>query len=101
MNVAYFIDEVNELNDPLMCIPGSHKLGVLEAGHDVTTTSYPLWTINHDTIARLVKNGGGLTTDGNRGIVAPQGSARSMILFPFCLVHASNSDLSPSDRVNV
>ncbi len=66
MNVAIFLDEVNEFNGPLMFIPGSHKLGVLEAGHDVTTTSYPLWTINHDAIARLVKNGGGLTTDGNR-----------------------------------
>ncbi|HEX9392228.1 MAG TPA: phytanoyl-CoA dioxygenase family protein [Usitatibacteraceae bacterium] len=101
MNVAIFLDEVNEFNGPLMFIPGSHKLGVLEAGHDVTTTSYPLWTINHDTIARLVKNGGGLTTDGNRGIVAPKGSAGSMILFHSCLVHASTSNLSPWNRVSV
>src|SRR3546814_9278609 len=41
MNVAIFLDEVNEHNGPLMFIPGSHRLGVLEAGHDVTTTSYP------------------------------------------------------------
>ena len=49
MNVAIFLDEVNEFNGPLMFIPGSHKLGVIDAEHDVTTTSYPLWTIDHDT----------------------------------------------------
>jgi ectoine hydroxylase len=92
MNVAIFLDEVNEFNGPLMFIPGSHKLGVLEAGHDTSTTSYPLWTIDHDTIARLVARG---------GIVAPKGPAGSMILFHGCLVHASTSNLSPWNRVSV
>ena len=66
MNVAIFLDAVNEFNGPLMFIPGSHKLGVLEAQHDLVTTSYPLWTINHDTITQLVARG---------GIVAPKGPA--------------------------
>ena len=92
MNVAIFLDEVNEFNGPLMFIPGSHKLGVLEAEHDTSTTSYPLWTINHDTIAKLVERG---------GIVAPKGPAGSMILFHGCLVHASTSNLSPWNRVSV
>src|SRR5881394_3749454 len=92
MNVAIFLDEVNEFNGPLMFIPGSHKLGVLEAGHDVTTTSYPLWTINHETIGKLVDRG---------GIIAPKGPAGSMILFHGCLVHASSSNLSPWNRVSV
>jgi ectoine hydroxylase len=92
MNVAIFLDEVNEFNGPLMFIPGSHKLGVLDAGHDTTTTSYPLWTINHDSIAKLVARG---------GIVAPKGPAGSMILFHGCLVHASTSNLSPWNRVSV
>ena len=43
MNVAIFLDEVNEFNGPLMFIPGSHKQGVLDAQHDTSTTSYPLW----------------------------------------------------------
>ncbi len=47
MNVAIFLDEVNEFNGPLMFIPGSHKLGVLEAGHDLTTTSYPLPAVDY------------------------------------------------------
>ncbi len=97
MNVAIFLDEVSEFNGPLMFIPGSHKLGVIEAGHDVTTTSYPLWTIDQETIRRLVERAGGR----NGGIVAPRGPAGSMILFHSCLVHASSSNLSPWDRVSV
>jgi ectoine hydroxylase len=92
MNVAIFLDEVNEFNGPLMFIPCSHKLGVIEAQHDLVTTSYPLWTINHDTITRLVARG---------GIAAPKGPAGSMIMFHSCLVHASTSNLSPWNRVAV
>jgi ectoine hydroxylase len=51
MNVAIFLDDVNEYNGPLMFIPGSHKKGVVEAKHDLTTTSYPLWTVDNDLIA--------------------------------------------------
>ena len=71
MNVAIFLDEVNEFNGPLMFIPGSHKLGVLDAAHDVTTTSYPLWTIDHDTIAKLVERGGIVAPKGPRGLDDP------------------------------
>jgi ectoine hydroxylase len=92
MNVAIFLDEVNEFNGPLMFIPGSHKQGVLEAGHDTSTTSYPLWVISNETIKKLVDNG---------GIVAPKGAPGSMILFHGCLVHASSSNLSPWNRVSV
>jgi ectoine hydroxylase len=92
MNVAIFLDEVNEFNGPLMFIPGSHRLGVIDAAHDTSTTSYPLWTIDHDTIAKLVARG---------GIDAPKGAPGSMILFHSCLVHASTSNLSPWNRVSV
>jgi ectoine hydroxylase len=92
MNIAIFLNEVNEFNGPLMFIPGSHRLGVVEAEHDTSTTSYPLWTINHETISKLVERG---------GIVAPKGAAGSMILFHGCLVHASTSNLSPWHRVSV
>jgi ectoine hydroxylase len=89
MNIAIFLDDVNEHNGPLMFIPGSHKKGVLEAGHDTETTSYPLWTLDAETISSLVDEG---------GIVSPKGPAGSMIVFHSCLVHASGSNLSPWDR---
>lgn len=97
MNVAIFLDEVNEHNGPLMFIPGSHRKGVVDAKHDLTTTSYPLWTVDNDLIRQLVERAGGK----NGGIVSPKGPAGSMILFHSCLVHASGSNLSPFNRVAV
>ena len=107
MNVAIFLDDVNEFNGPLMFIPGSHKKGVIDAKHDLTTTSYPLWTVDNALIAQLVERAGGrggFDAAGRYvpgGIVSPKGPAGSMILFHSCLVHASTSNLSPWNRVSV
>ena len=92
MNVALFLEEANEFNGPLMFIPGSHKGGVLNAGHDTQTTSYPLWTVDSETITRLVERG---------GIVAPKGQPGSMLMFHCNLVHASGSNLTPWNRTIV
>ena len=92
MNVAVFLDEVNEFNGPLLFIPGSHKTGALQASHDLSTTSYPLWTIDNQTIEQLVERG---------GIVAPRGPAGSMLMFHSCLVHGSSSNMSPWNRTIV
>ena len=97
MNVAIFLDDVTEHNGPLMFIPGSHKKGVVDASHDLTTTSYPLWTVDNDLMRQLVQRAGGK----QGGIVSPKGPAGSMILFHSCLVHASGSNLSPFNRVSV
>ena len=69
----------------------------MEAKHDLTTTSYPLWTVDNDLIRQLVDRAGGK----QGGIVSPKGPAGSMILFHSCLVHASGSNLSPFNRVAV
>jgi ectoine hydroxylase len=89
MNIALFLAEANEFNGPLMFIPKSHRLGRLAAGHDVTTTSYPLWTVDNETITRLVDEG---------GIVAPKGGPGSVLMFHGNLVHASGSNLTPWSR---
>jgi ectoine hydroxylase len=92
MNVAIFLDEVNEFNGPLYFIPGSHREGVVAAGHDLKTTSYPLWTLDNQKVRELVAKG---------GMVAPKGPAGSMMMFHGCLVHGSPSNMSPWDRVIV
>ena len=97
MNVAIFLDEVTEFNGPLLFIPGSHKKGVIKASHDLTTTSYPLWTLDNNLIAQLVNRAGGK----KGGIVSPKGQAGSVILFHGCLVHASSNNLSPFNRISV
>jgi len=92
MNIAVFLDEVTPANGPLLFIPRSHTLGALEAGHDLATTSYPLWTLDRATVTRLAKAG---------GCVAPIGPPGSVLLFHSCLVHASPPNISPFDRTIV
>ena len=92
MNIAVFVDEVTAANGPLLFIPGSHRQGVVEAGHDLETTSYPLWTLDRDTVTALYEQG---------GCVAPTGPAGSVIMFSSLLVHASPPNISPMDRTIV
>src|SRR3546814_6316772 len=92
MNIELFLEEVTAVNGPLMFIPQSHKDGTLEAGHDLATTSYPLWTLDRETVARLAEQG---------GIVAPTGPAGSVLLFHCNLVHASPPNISPWGRTIV
>jgi len=92
MNIAVFLDDVTAANGPLLFIPGSHKQGVLEAGHDLETTSYPLWTLDRDTVTHLAERG---------GCVAPTGPAGSMLMFSSLLVHASPPNISPLGRTIV
>ena len=92
MNIAVFLDEVTAANGPLLFIPGSHQQGVLEAGHDLETTSYPLWTLDRATVRSLAERG---------GCVAPTGPAGSVLVFSSLLVHASPPNISPFDRTIV
>lgn len=92
MNIAVFLDPVTAANGPLLFIPGSHRSGVYEAGHDLATTSYPLWTLDRETVTRLADE---------RGIVAPTGEPGSVLLFHSNLVHASPPNISPWHRVIV
>jgi ectoine hydroxylase len=73
MNIAVFLDEVMPINGPLLLIPGSHKQGVFEAGHDKLTTSYPLWTLDKETVTRLCRDA---ETAHGQGIVGANRQAR-------------------------
>ena len=95
MNIAIFLDDVLPINGALMLIPKSHKQGVFEAGHDKTTTSYPLWTLDKETVTRLADAAAG--SDGV-GIVAPTGKAGSVLMFHGNLVHASPPNITPYPR---
>jgi ectoine hydroxylase len=95
MNIAVFLDEVLPFNGPLMFIPKSHKYGTLAAGHDSSTTSYPLWTLDNVTVTRLAAEAAG--PDG-LGIVAPTGKPGSVIMFHGNLVHASPPNITPYPR---
>jgi ectoine hydroxylase len=89
MNIAVFLDEVMPINGPLMIIPKSHKYGTLAAGHDKLTTSYPLWTLDKETVTRLAAEG---------GIIAPTGKPGSLLMFHGNIVHASPPNITPYPR---
>jgi ectoine hydroxylase len=89
MNIAVFVDEVLPINGPLMLVPRSHTEGVLKAGHDTSTTSYPLWTLDNATVERLVRQG---------GIVTPTGKPGALLMFHGNLVHGSAGNITPYPR---
>ncbi|HLN10611.1 MAG TPA: phytanoyl-CoA dioxygenase family protein [Xanthobacteraceae bacterium] len=89
MNISVFLDEVMAINGPLMFIPKSHRHGTLQAGHDTSTTSYPLWTLDNETVTRLADEG---------GIVAPTGKPGTVLMFHGNLVHASPPNITPYPR---
>ena len=95
MNIAVFLDEVHPFNGALMLVPRSHKHGTLQAGHDLATTSYPLWTLDQDTVTRLCREA---ERDGKPGIVAPTGKPGSVLMFHGNLVHASAPNITPYPR---
>ena len=92
MNIAVFLDEVTAANGPLLLIPGSHRAGVLAAEHDTTTTSYPLWSLDKETVTKLADRG---------GLVAPTGKPGGLLMFHSNIVHASPPNISPWSRVIV
>jgi len=95
MNISIFLDEVLPINGPLMFIPKSHKHGTLAAGHDESTTSYPLWTLDQETVTRLCAEA---APPGGIGIVAPTGKPGSVLMFHGNLVHASPPNITPYPR---
>ena len=99
MNIALFLAEANEFNGPLMFIPKSHRAGKLAADHDVTTTSYPLWTIDNATITRLVQEGhrGAQGTVG-LGVALPLQSRACLGLEPDAVVALDRLSLAQSLR---
>lgn len=109
INAVVFLDEVNEFNGPLYLIPGSHAEGVFDVAAkglpgDASSPygSSPAWisnltadlkySLDKETVARLVRQ---------RGLVAPKGNAGSVLFFHSNVVHGSPNNISPFDRTVV
>ena len=89
LNLHVFLDDVNQFNGPLFFIPKSHKYGSAPSKLDTVTTSYPLWTVDQQTVKKLVNE---------NGIVSAQGKAGTAVIFVDNLVHGSTQNMSPMDR---
>jgi ectoine hydroxylase-related dioxygenase (phytanoyl-CoA dioxygenase family) len=103
LNVAVFLDEVNEFNGPIIFVPGSHKDGIIEVPVDPTSRSVQdstrpwlstvsadlKYTIDKPTLTRMVQQ---------YGLCAPKGPSGSLLFFHPNLIHGSVPNMSPFDR---
>lgn len=89
MNIAVFLDDVMPINGPLMLVPRSHRAGALPSAHDTVTTSYPLWTLDKETVTEMVEH---------NGIETPTGKAGGVLMFHANLVHGSAGNITPYSR---
>lgn len=103
INVAVFVDEVNEINGPLILLEGSHQEGMIQAGSNVgkpagydedpdwisNLTADLKYSLKRDHLERLMER---------YPPTVPKGPAGSILLFHPNLVHASAQNMSPFDR---
>jgi ectoine hydroxylase len=96
VNVAILLDEATDFNGPLLVIPGSHRIGML----DIDTRdrgdqwhSHVSSDLEYSIDAPLLS-----TLTENRDIVAITGTAGKVFLFDPLLVHSSGANMSPADR---
>jgi ectoine hydroxylase len=89
LNLHILLDEVNEFNGPLWFIRGSHKHGPVPAALDRATTSYPLWCVDRESVARLIAEG---------DILSAKGPAGTVLIFGDLVVHGSPPNMSPWHR---
>lgn len=88
--IAVFMDDILQINGPLMVIPGSHKYGeVPERVPNQDKTGYTIMDVHRDTVKELVDKGGIETLTGRSGSV----------MFMHCnLLHASAGNVTPRPR---
>lgn len=103
VNVAIFLEEVNQFNGPLCLIPGSHKEGIISSlnqiERDWASIENDEWTLNfqanlkYTTSEKIVSN-----LVEKYGIEAPKGVAGSVLFFHPNIVHGSTNNISPISR---
>ena len=89
LNLHIFLDEVTEFNGPLVFIPKSNRDGPAPTALDITTTSYPLWTVAPEVVRPLAERG---------GLYCPKGPPGTVLIFGDTMVHSSPPNMSPWDR---
>lgn len=96
INVAILLDEATDINGPLLVLPGSHRIGMLDiekrdAGPEWSNhlSAQLDYAIDAPLLADLAKE---------RAIVSIKGAAGKVFLFDPLLVHGSGSNMSPTDR---
>lgn len=87
------LDEATEMGGCLYFIPGTHKLGLLDAFLDTKTTSYKLWTVPKEQMIRLIEEYG--------DPVPIVGKPGTVVLFHPNVVHGSGHNMSARSRWHI
>ncbi|MEU7428732.1 phytanoyl-CoA dioxygenase family protein [Streptomyces sp. NPDC040750] len=100
VNVAVLLDDATEINGPLLFVPGSHKLGLIDvdrsgsavAGGEAWSSGLSAdldYTISGELLAELT---------AEHGIEPMRGPAGSVMIFDSRIVHGSGTNMSPHSR---
>lgn len=84
------LDEATEANGCLYFIPGSHRLGLLDAELDDRTTSYKLWVLPKDRLIGIMER--------SPEPVAITGRPGTVAFFHPTILHGSGHNMSRHDR---
>jgi ectoine hydroxylase len=94
--IAVFLDDVRDVNAPLLAVPGSHREGLVSTARvDPTVPDHEAvakyrYDITPDTMTRLVDE---------YGLESITGPAGSMLLMDMTVVHGSSVNISPLRRL--
>lgn len=99
INVCIFLDEVTEFNGPLILMPGTQKLGMIEKGRYEDCVRDSDWSsdfgtklkfsLDRDVVSELA---------AEFDMIAPKGVRGSAMAFNPNTVHGSSSNMSPFER---
>lgn len=94
--IAVFLDDVTQVNAPLLAVPGSHREGLVStaaidpSSPDFEAVSKYRYDITADTMTRLVDS---------YGLETITGAAGSLLLMDMTVVHGSSVNISPLRRL--
>ncbi len=94
--IAVFLDDVTQVNAPLLAVPGSHREGLVSTAQidpnsaDFEAVSKYRYDITDDTMRRLVDE---------YGLETITGSAGSVLFMDMTVVHGSSVNISPLRRL--
>ncbi len=109
LTAMIFLNEVNEYNGPMLLIPGSHKLGVIDENKINTQSEQPDWFEDYQKSTQYMSS---LTSNlkytlsqsivrslaEKNGIYSAKGPAGSVLFFHGNIFHSSSNNMSPWDR---
>lgn len=99
ISVAIFLDDVTEFNGPLMFIPKSHTVGLVDIESQQINSDQRDWVSNVTAKLRYTATKAVITKLVKKwGIVAPKAKRGAVLFFDGNILHASGSNLSPFSR---